>query len=657
MKKLALIGAFSFTALSINAQVQRLSLYEEFTSANCVPCAGASTYLKTLLSKHPSSALLITYHSPGIADVMSYEAYMTLLNRENYYGVVSMPNGRLNGTGLGTGTASPSTPGYPNNLISADIKADSATGSPFSLSVAHSWTTTGDSISVSVNVLALAALAPTGANMRLRVAIVENMFFARPPGINSETEFSNVVREMIPDANGTQLSASWIINQSQSLNFKVPLSKNVNKAEAFVVAWIQNDANKVIYQSAKSTIVPISADAGSFDLHSPAHMVCDNGSTTVSPSVLLKNSGFSTLSSAKIFYKVNNGTYQTYNWTGSIAAGTSKRITLPAIPIKHASPGFTLPNTNVWTYNGQALLTDSVALPNGLKDLNSGNNVSQTLLMVYKDSARPLPVSQNFEASGHPEGWITLDTTFISRRGWTPIQSGSINIGHNSKAALQYENGTGWGCAQNLESYAILPTADLSGSIESLEFYLACSPRDATSQDKLEVVYSSDCGSTWKTLWKGEGSSLATASYGKRWDFFSYYPAANDWARRQVDLRSVPAGSMLAFRGTCRDGDPYLIDDVTISTKPVSVARVNTPQLKLYPNPAVDVLSIDAGMLNTEVSLKVYDAVSRLVLKPLCTAASKRAIELQVAELPSGSYYITFQTGAETWTQRFSVSH
>src|ERR1700745_573259 len=110
MKKLVLSLA-AFAVFTENGQ-QRLALYEEFSGENCGPCAQANPGLWTLISGNPTKALLIKYQSPIPSAGPIYNLYKTVTNaRMSYYSVPFAPYGRLDGTGLGTGTAAPSSPG------------------------------------------------------------------------------------------------------------------------------------------------------------------------------------------------------------------------------------------------------------------------------------------------------------------------------------------------------------------------------------------------------------------------------------------------------------------------------------------------------------------------------------------------------------------
>src|SRR5688572_29872469 len=105
-------------------------------------------------------------------------------------------------------------------------------------------------------------------------------------------------------------------------------------------------------------VVVLNLDASIFKIISPAGSSCNPQFT---PKVILKNKGNTTLTSATITYSLNNGTPQTYNWTGSLATFAITEITLP------------VQNAGI----GNNAFTASTSLPNGLTD-NDALNDAQT---------------------------------------------------------------------------------------------------------------------------------------------------------------------------------------------------------------------------------------------------------------------------------------
>jgi hypothetical protein len=642
MKKLLL--GLAALGLAAGVSAQRLALYEEFSGENCGPCAASNPGLWTLLSggTNLSKVMLIKYQSPIPSAGPIYNLYKTFTDaRLTYYSVPFAPYGRLNGTNLGTGTAAPSSPGHIANLTQTDINNESSGTPAINLTVSHSWNATGDSVTATVVISSPTAYAPTGANLKLRIALVEHLSYATPPGTNGETEFHNVVREMYPNAAGTQLANAWTTGQTQTLTIKGRVPSYVNKADAntIFVAWIQNDADKSIPQAAKSNYVPIPLDVASSSISVPSTLTCAAGTTTIVPTVTLKNTGTSTLTSAKIYYKLDaTGTWQNMTWTGSLAATATTTVVLPALTAT----------------GGNHVVYDSVAAPNGSVDINSGNNISYKLVNVYNTTGGALPMSTGFENAGNlPANWILYDANSNSQN-WLLVKGSTTNIGHGGSTYLLYHNNYNFAAGE--VNYAVLPSATLPTGTKSLNFYVAYAQYQ-TENDALDVVYSTNCGTSWTSIWTKSGSALATAPATTA----SFVPTQTQWQGYSIDVTSIPAGAMIAFKASSQFGNNLFIDDVLLRSGPTGVAQIiSDNSTTLAPNPAVGSTTLTFNLTKSStINVQVLDAVGRVVASPVneTMQAGTQKVNINTQALAAGIYNVVIKTEEGTHTERLSVAH
>lgn len=643
MRKILLsLSVASFCALAANAQT-RLSLYEEFSGENCGPCAASNPGLNTLLAAgtNGNKVLLIKYQSPIPSAGPIYNLYKTQTDtRLAYYSVPFAPYGRLNGTGLGTGTAAPTSPGHIANLIQADIDNAYATPSAFNITATHAWIAGGDSVTADINIAAVSAFAPSGANMKLRVALIETLEYCNAPGTNGEKVFHHVVREMYPDAGGTSISNSWTMGQTQTLTIKGRAPKWVDKSntDAILVVWIQNDNDKAIAQAAKSTKVALGVDGG-FTGCPNAILDCATASKSIASSVTLKNTGTSPLTSATIYYKVDAaGTYSSYSWNGSLAAGATTTISLPAI--------------NVTT--GSHAIIDSLGNTNGSAEINKGNNISQTNVTIINTNAAALPISTGFENAGAvPPNWTLYDKNGDGQN-FVVASSSSSNVGHNNSKYLLYY--PCYAFADGEVNYAILPAGNLPNGAKSLDFWVAHAQYNASSNDKLEVVYTTDCGANWTSVWSRAGAALATVGATTS----NYVPAQADWKLKSVDITSVPTGAQVALRGTSNYGNNIFIDDVNLRAGAVVGVPtiIANNSVSIYPNPAVATANLAFSLTeDSKVQVLVYDAMGRLVATVANTSMQKgqHTVAINTAAFASGLYNVKIQTEQGAQTERLTV--
>jgi hypothetical protein len=591
--------------------------------------------------------MLIKYQSPIPSAGPIYNAYKTITNaRINYYSVPFAPYGRLQGTGLGTGTGGggSANPGHVSNLTQADINTASATASPFNMTISHAWNVTGDSVTATVNITTPAAFAPSGGNLKLRIAVVEHLVYANPPGTNGEKDFHNVVREMVPDANGTQILNSWTATQTQTYTVKGRLNGPLDKTntECILVAWIQNDADKTIYLASKSTHVTIPTDAGATASTAAATLGCTTASSSVASTMTLKNTGTSTsLTSAKIYYRADNGTYGTtpVNWTGSLAPGATTTVSIPAVTLSI----------------GSRKIIDSIAQINGNPDPNSGNNVISAPVTVITTATVPYPFSQNFEAAGFPANWVAYEPAGLGFNWVNGSNGPGTKLAHNGSDYMPWYSF--WNYPTGL-AYLIIPRINITGAA-AIDFWQAYAQKTASTNDKLELVYSTNCGTSWTTLWSAAGSALATTSPQSAYWLPSPSVGSTDWTQRSVSLSSVPANSVIAFRATANGGNNLFLDDINVRVGNVGVNNVIAENsVNVFPNPAREAATLEFKLSNaTKVNITVQDAVGHTVavVSDATLQQGNQRFNISTSSLAAGLYNIVIRTEEGNFTQRLSV--
>lgn len=103
------------------------------------------------------------------------------------------------------------------------------------------------------------------------------------------------------------------------------------------------------------------------------------------------------------------------------------------------------------------------------------------------------------------------------------------------------------------------------------------------------------------------------------------------------------------------DGCLYDIFD-----KPTSAAQVATSDaIKVYPNPATDVLTIEMPNTNnaTNADVRLYNAMGQIVVEQSATYGTGATVQLDVAKLPQGVYYLSVNAGAYKAQQTVVITH
>jgi hypothetical protein len=636
MKKSILLGGLLAAALFANAQ-QRLVLFEEFSGENCGPCAAANPAFNTLLNAgtNPTKIMLIKYQSPIPSGGPIYaQNTVDVQNRSSYYSVPFAPYGRMDGQTSPWSTTG--NIGHISDLDQTEITTASAITSPFNITVTN--TVTGSTISSTINVSAVAAY--TGVGVKLRAALVEDLSFATAPGSNGETEFHHVVRKMYPSADGQAIPDTWTSGQTGTYTFSGQIPAYVDRAHAqFVVVWIQNDADKKVAQAAKSINLPLPAvDVASTGITVPTlsgHLNC--GVTPIAPKVTIKNTGTSTLTSAQIFCKAGTGAWSMQQWTGSLASGASTDVT-----ITNPIPGAV----------GVVTVQDSVAMPNATVDINSLNNNSNTSITVLANSGgQALPLSTDFETNA--ANWLPYFEG-NSAPIFLTTQTGKGYNGSNNMLVFPCYN-----IPENASGYNIFPFTTIPTGAKALEFYLAYAPFTGTGggsgNDKLEVVYSTNCGQSWTSVWSQAGSALATTAGINQ----GYIPSSNSqWAKRSVDVTTIPANAQIAFKGTSGYGNNYFIDNVNLRTGTVTGIEelVHGSAASLYPNPATDQVNVELNMVATaKVSFQIVNMLGQEIGQHIekNLTAGKTNTTISTSALAPGVYFMNIITDKGNLQQKF----
>lgn len=255
MKKILL--TFSALALFTAANAQRLVLLEEMTGENCGPCAYWNPQIEGFMDDAGRDKVqIIKYQVPIPSAGPIYNEYKTdAIARRTYYTINSAPSVVFDGAKLWQdGSGNPSAfPGY-GPMTSADITTAAGVATPFEIKVEGRWSKNNDSLIAKVDVKATGPYTATGTNLKLRLAYVQTLEFDVAPGSNMETTFENVVRKMYPNATGTTLQATWAANNTQSFEIGGPIPSHLLKQDGgYWVAWVQDDADKKVLQSARST--------------------------------------------------------------------------------------------------------------------------------------------------------------------------------------------------------------------------------------------------------------------------------------------------------------------------------------------------------------------------------------------------------------------
>jgi PKD repeat protein len=171
-----------------------------------------------------------------------------------------------------------------------------------------------------------------------------------------------------------------------------------------------------------------------------------------------------------------------------------------------------------------------------------------------------LPLVEGFEATTFPPSGWRVDNP-DGGITWTRATNAS---GYSQSTASVFYNCYNYSTT-NQRDWLITPNYNFSNvTTARLKFDYAYARFSTNSRDSLQILYSTDCGTTWTQLWKRGGASLQTTSSTITSNFV---PSANQWRTDSITLTSGIAGQSsvrFAFVGINNYGNNIYLDNINI---------------------------------------------------------------------------------------------
>jgi hypothetical protein len=345
----------------------RKVLVERFTSSTCPPCAQNNPIMDAFLqSQNQDQIAGISYHmnwpAPGNDPFFLYNQSDNT-TRRTYYSVNYIPQAWMDGDTL-------IDPPYNTGTLTSLFNSRKDSLSPVTIIVQDS--TFGDSALVRIWVYCESPLASPIA--RLQAAVVEKYrHFTSPPGTNGEVDFYDIMRKMLPNANGVTITL--FPGQLQTFEYRYYMDPVWQADQVRTVVFIQANDKEIL-----------------------------NAATSVANFSMLSNTSYKV---------VNQGQSQSADYVIGVplvASGYNSPVTLTASvepPVSGLTTSFTGGNV-ISNFPGSATLhvSSTSSVPTGVYRIivtgtNSNNAVHKTVLSylvgksyVYVGTNRP---SLNFK--------------------------------------------------------------------------------------------------------------------------------------------------------------------------------------------------------------------------------------------------------------------
>ncbi len=250
----------SKTVNILSENIQRVPLYEIFTSSTCGPCVAGNANFHSIVDPMPQdefAAIKYQQDFPGTGD-----PYCTTegVNRRNYYSINSIPRMEIDGGWDGNAQS------FTNQMYN-DEKA-----LPAQYKLNGVWSRNSANKTITAKVRYAPLFAATGT--KIYMAVIENKT-TQNVKTNGETEFKQVMKKMLPTENGTaavnhavgvwdSLTLTYTVNGNYRLPADGAAANRINNAtensvEEFsdlrVLGWAQG-STKQVYQAANLVMDP-----------------------------------------------------------------------------------------------------------------------------------------------------------------------------------------------------------------------------------------------------------------------------------------------------------------------------------------------------------------------------------------------------------------
>ncbi|MCL2511351.1 MAG: T9SS type A sorting domain-containing protein [Bacteroidales bacterium] len=338
---------------------------------------------------------------------------------------------------------------------------------------------------------------------------------------------------------------------------------------------------------------------------------------TIEPTIKVKNSGTTVITSAEISYTINESAPVSKTWSGSLAGGATIEIVFDPITLTYGNHVFKA-----------SIIVD--------EDDNPANNEKSKNFGVHDCFSDDVLLQEDFEDNGLPPAcWQNIAITgtavweFVTgenngEQNPENPQSGSYNARFKTDA---FGN----------KARLITPPMNLTDpsiSQPMLVFWHAHAKCD-NKQDGLRVYYKNAPNAAWKQI-------------------TSFTDDVTSWKKETILLPEPSDFYWIAFEGLSGGGSGVLLDNVSVIQAPdVSVGELHNNSIKISPNPTSGEIQVTiAGQARNELqvtSIEVYDVMGRMVT-PLNPPEGGRLPSFggvgggNLSPLPSGVYFIRIQT-------------
>lgn len=346
-------------------------------------------------------------------------------------------------------------------------------------------------------------------------------------------------------------------------------------------------------------------------------------STSITPSVKVKNNGINDITNFIINYTIDGGSPTAYNWSGNLASGQLITVILPTIN------GLT---------TGSHTLSTEVTNPNGATDLNPANDQKQVVFNIIDPNPQTqLPIFQGAESGQFPgNNWSIVNSD--NATAWIVTNTGGFGT---SSKSFKFDNYSVNAAGQS--DFIVSPYIDLINQVAPVQatFDLAYARYYSNqASDSLIVSVSDNCEESWTRVYSKGGVNLATIGGNGVYNTGPFTPTSTQWRQETIDLNSCAGKDKIKirFENKSNYGNNMFIDNINIlaSGTPVLELNSNNNLISLFPNPSDGKVSIITGTNNQINEVSIINLLGEEILNK--KGMSSTSVDLDL-KLPVGIFF------------------
>jgi PKD repeat protein len=189
----------------------------------------------------------------------------------------------------------------------------------------------------------------------------------------------------------------------------------------------------------------------------------------------------------------------------------------------------------------------------------SDTEIKTNFITTTASNATALPFNEDFASATFPSNSASIVNLNSSANTW--MRSSTIGNTPSAGNSMIFNN---YNFADDDDDEYRIPSLDLSGMTSAqMTFDLAYAAFDTTYFDGLEVLVSTDCGSTFTSEYLKTYLDLETAPS----TLASFIPASNEWRTETIDLSSYSGNGnvIIAIKNLAGNGNNLYIDNINVT--------------------------------------------------------------------------------------------